>query len=115
MASQQEKTIAMWLHLSQFAGVLIPFAGLIIPIVLWAMNKDKMPYVNREGYVFFNALISYIIYGVICAILMLVLIGIVLAIILGVIAIVEVIRAAMRTNRGEPARNYLLAINFFKI
>jgi uncharacterized Tic20 family protein len=32
---QQTRQWAMFLHLSQFAGYIIPLAGLVVPIIIW--------------------------------------------------------------------------------
>src|SRR5688500_13514948 len=67
---------AMFIHLSQFMGFLIPFAGLIVPIVLWQIKKTDLPGVDAHGKVVTNWIISEVIYGIISFVLVFVLIGI---------------------------------------
>jgi uncharacterized Tic20 family protein len=52
----------MLLHLSQLLASFLPVIGLAAPIVLWIINKDKEPLVNRHGKIVMNWLISVIIY-----------------------------------------------------
>ncbi|MDR0327753.1 MAG: DUF4870 domain-containing protein, partial [Planctomycetaceae bacterium] len=42
-------TYCMLLHLSQLLNCIIPFAGIVVPIVLWAINKDKSTEVDQHG------------------------------------------------------------------
>ncbi|MDR1053473.1 MAG: DUF4870 domain-containing protein [Planctomycetaceae bacterium] len=55
-------TYCMLLHLSQLLASFLPVIGLAAPIVLWIINKDKEPLVNRHGKIVMNWLISVIIY-----------------------------------------------------
>lgn len=61
--SQEDRTYAMLLHLSQFTGYLIPFAGLLVPLVMWLMKKDTNPYIDAHGKVVFNWILSALIWG----------------------------------------------------
>ena len=36
-----EPTFSMLLHLSSFMGMAVPFAGIVLPIVMWATNKNE--------------------------------------------------------------------------
>jgi len=49
-----EKTFCMSMHLSQFAGCIVPLAGLILPVVMWATNKDQSPMIDQHGRNIFN-------------------------------------------------------------
>ena len=40
---------AMWIHFSQFAGILIPFAGLIVPVILWQAKRGEFPDLDPHG------------------------------------------------------------------
>src|SRR5690554_5154232 len=44
-----ENSYLMLMHLSQFAGVLIPLAGFIVPVLMWIVNKDENARVDRHG------------------------------------------------------------------
>ncbi len=36
-----ERTLAAWTHLSGLSGYLIPFGGIVVPIVIWIAKKDS--------------------------------------------------------------------------
>ncbi|RUO53071.1 hypothetical protein CWI69_08580 [Pseudidiomarina halophila] len=112
--SQEDRTYAMLLHLSQFTGYLIPFAGLLVPLVMWLMKKDTNPYIDAHGKVVFNWILSALIWGVIGVILSFVVIGIFLLIALAICHIIFAIVGAIRANDGI-VRNYPLTIKFFKV
>ena len=39
----------MLMHLSQFSNFFIPFGGIVIPIVMWYVNKDEYVEVDQHG------------------------------------------------------------------
>lgn len=110
---QSDVTTAVFLHLSSFLGWLTFGVGLVIPILLWALNKDRSWFIDRHGVAYLNKLISYLIYGVVCGVLTFVLIGWLLLIPLIIVEIVATILAALAANRGE-LYEYPLAIRFMK-
>ncbi len=65
----------MLLHFSLLAGFLVPFAGLIAPIVIWQIKKDELPAIDAHGKVVVNWMISAFIYAIACSILAIVIIG----------------------------------------
>ncbi len=110
---RKTRQMAMFLHLSMLAGFIIPFAGLLVPILTWQMKKDELPLIDAHGKNAVNWIISGLIYTVICLVLSFLLIGIPLSIALGVVSIVFPIMAAIKGNNGE-VWTYPLAISFFK-
>lgn len=112
--NNEERTYAMLLHLSQFLGYLIPFAGFIAPLVMWMLKKDESAYIDAHGKVVFNWIISAFIWGIIGAILTLVLVGVFILIALAICHIVFAIVGAIRANDGI-VQNYPLTIKFFTI
>ncbi len=104
---------SMLMHLSQFAGYLIPMAGLILPIVMWVTNKDKSPVIDQHGKNILNWMISLVIYVIVSFILMFVLIGIVTLIGVLICSIVFTIMGAVKANNGEIYK-YPMSITFLK-
>lgn len=106
-------TYCMLMHLSQFAGIIIPFGGIALPIVMWATNKDKSPTVDQHGKNILNWMISFYIYASISAILILLLVGIFTLIALCFMTIIFAIIGAVKANNKE-FYSYPLSISFFK-
>ncbi len=106
-------TFLLLLHLSQLAGFIIPYAGLVLPLVMWLTNKDDFPEVDRHGKMIVNWMISLTIYLIGASVLMLLLIGIPLLIILGLLALIFPIIGGVNANNGILWR-YPLSIEFLK-
>ncbi len=95
------KTWAMILHLSVFAGYVIPFAGLIAPIVIWQIKKAEFPELDAHGKEVTNFLISMIVYSMVAGLLVLVFVGIFLLMALAVMGIVFPIIGAINASSGK--------------
>lgn len=106
-----EKQWAMLCHLSCFSGWIIPFGNLVAPIVIWQMKKDTMPFVDQHGKEAVNFQITMFIATIVAALSTLVIIGIVLLPALLIFQLVVIIKAALKSNEGEPYR-YPLTIRF---
>ena len=110
----EKNTYLMLMHLSQFAGICIPYAGFILPVLMWLAHREESPEIDRHGKVILNWMISTLIYSVILFILIFVLIGILGFIILILLEIVFVIIGAVNANNGVLWK-YPLSIPFFKV
>ncbi len=104
---------AMILHLSQYAGYLVPFAGLICPILIWQHMKDDVPGLDEHGKNIANWMLSLFIYGIVSGLLTFVLIGFIPAFALVIMALVFPLIGAMKANDGIAWR-YPTAIRFFQ-
>ncbi|NLZ95181.1 MAG: DUF4870 domain-containing protein [Bacteroidales bacterium] len=100
----------MLMHLSLFVSLFTLFVGLIIPIILWVINKENSAEVDRHGKNILNLILSFAIYGVALTITIL---GIPLLLVLLVILIVVIIKASVKASNGEYWE-YPLTIKFFK-
>lgn len=104
---------SLLLHLSQLSGLMIPFGGLVVPILIWQLKKEELPDLDEHGKVVANWLISRFLYGLICILLCLILIGLPLLLILILLGILFPIIGGVKANRGEVWR-YPLSITFLK-
>lgn len=107
------KTYCALMHLSQFAGFLVPGAGLILPIVMWATNKDEYPEVNRHGKNILNWMLSFAIYFTLTFLLSFIIIGFIIFPVLILLDVIFVVLAAVKAGDGQYWR-YPLSITFFK-
>jgi Uncharacterized protein conserved in bacteria len=85
-----EDTYCTMLHLAQFAHIIFPGGGYVLPIIMWATNKEQSKMIDEHGKHVLNWLISELIYMVV-----LILVGVVLFFIL--------FAAVMAISEGEAA------------
>jgi uncharacterized protein len=110
---QQTRQWAMFLHLSQLAGFIVPFGGLIVPIIIWQIKKAELPGIDVHGKNVINWIISAVIYGIVSFILIFVVVGIPLLVALAVVGIVFPIIGGIKASNGEVWK-YPLTISFIK-
>ncbi len=104
---------SMLLHLGLLAGYAVPFAGLIVPIVIWQMKKDELPALDAHGKNAVNWLISLLIYLFAAGLLCLVFIGILILPVVVALSVIFPIIAAVKANNGELWK-YPMSITFLK-
>lgn len=110
---KDERTWGMLCHISAFAGFIIPFGGILAPLIIWLIKKDEMAFVNDQGKEAINFQITVFIAAIVCFILMFIGIGIILIFALAIYAIIMIIIAAMKANDGVYYR-YPYALRLIK-
>jgi len=113
LVTSEQRQMGMFLHLSQLAGLIVPFGGIILPVVLWQTQKDKMPALDAHGKMVVKWMISALIYGAVSVVLMLVLVGFLTIFAVAILHIVFPIIGAIKANNGE-LWEYPLTIKFLK-
>jgi len=110
---KETNTWAMILHLSVLSGLVVPMAGLAVPIIIYVLKKDSIPGLQPHGYVVFNWMISAVIYAIVSMILMIVGIGFLLLAALALVSLIFPIIGGVKASEGE-IWPYPLSIKFFK-
>lgn len=101
-------------HLSQMLTYVTGFGGLLVPLIIWLTQKDKVEQMDEHGKAIVNFQLSMIIYVIICIPLILLLgLGILGFIVIGVISFVFPIINAIKANNGEMP-SYPLSIKFIQ-
>lgn len=113
LQTAEERQMGLFLHLSQLANVVMFPIGIVLPIILWQTQKDKMPALEAHGKMVANWMISSVIYGIVSFILVFILIGIPMLIALAIVGIVFPIVGAIKANNGE-LWDYPITIKFLK-
>lgn len=94
-------TYCMLIHLSQLSSIVVPGLGFVMPVVMWAANKDRHERIDRHGKVTINWLFSLFIYSLICGVLTFIFIGVIGFMILGLLNLVFAVIAAVKANNDE--------------
>ncbi len=106
-------TSAMLCHLCTFAGLIIPFGGILGPLIMWQIKKDVDPFINRHGIAAVNFHLSMAIYYFVSFLLAFIFIGFFFLIILAITDLILTIIASIKASNGEEYK-YPLAIPFIK-
>jgi uncharacterized protein len=106
-ASQDEKNMGMLCHL---LGIFTSFLG---PLLLWLIQKDKMPFVDYHGKEALNFQITVAIAYVVAGMSVMCFIGVVLLPAVGLADLVLGIMACVATSRGEYYK-YPLCLRLLK-
>ena len=114
LQTSDEKQMGLFLHLSGLAFALIFPLGIVLPILLWQTQKDKMPALDAHGKMVTNWMISATIYGVISFVLMFVLVGFLTGAAVWLMAIIFPIIGALKANNEGELWEYPLTIKFLK-
>ena len=107
------KSFTILMHLSVFAGMIIPMGGIVLPLVMWLTNKEKSDLIDAHGKNIMNWMISSFIYAIASVILMIVGIGFLMIIALVILSLIFTIMGAVKASNGEVFK-YPLAIEFIK-
>ena len=113
LVTSEQRQMGMFLHLSGLAFALVFPLGIVLPIVLWQTQKDKMPALDEHGKMVVNWMISATIYGVVSFVLMFVLIGFLTGLGVWLMALIFPIIGGVKANNGEFWQ-YPLTIKFLK-
>jgi len=109
---KENNQLLVFTHLSQLLDFITGIGGLLVPLVLWAVNKDKIKDMDKHGRSVINFRISMFLY-ILIAVHMIFLfgLGILFLLVIGVFYLVFPILNAIRANNGEEP-NYPLTISF---
>lgn len=109
---REDRQLIVITHLSQLVTLVLGFGSLIIPLIIWMMNKEKVYEMDAHGKNILNFQISLLIYSLICIPLIFLLgLGLLGLIVLGVISIIFPIINAIKASNGEIPK-YPLSLNF---
>ena len=109
---KEDRQLLVITHLCQLLTALTGFGGLIVPLIIWVTQKDKVYQMDEHGKRIINFQLSLIISAIVCIPLIFLFgIGIVFLIILGVISLVYPILNAIKTSNDELP-TYPLSLNF---
>lgn len=114
LQTADEKQMGLILHLSGLAFALVFPLGIVLPIILWQTQKDKMPALDVHGKMVTNWMISATIYAAVSFVLMFVLVGFLTGLAVWLMAIIFPIIGALKANNEGEMWQYPLTIKFLK-
>ncbi|MFC0604867.1 DUF4870 domain-containing protein [Winogradskyella pulchriflava] len=107
-----DNQLIMITHLAQLLTYITGFGGLIVPLIIWATQKNNVDGMDAHGKSILNFQLSIIIYSILSIPLILVFgLGILTLILIGILAFVMPIINAIKASNGELP-SYPLSLNF---
>lgn len=101
-------------HLTQLLDYVTGFGGLVVPLILWLTQRDRVEEMDEHGKAILNFQISILIYAIISIPLILAFgLGILMLIVVAIVAFIFPIVNAVKASRGELP-NYPFSINIIK-
>lgn len=104
---------AMWCHLGAYAGFIVPFGGLIAPVLLWIMGRERYAFADRHGSEAVNFRISITLYYILALALSIILVGLLLLPVIMLFDLIMPIIGAVKAHSGEEFR-YPLTLRFIR-
>jgi uncharacterized Tic20 family protein len=102
--NKEERTWAMFAHLSAFVGHFIPFGHIFGPLIIWMIKKPNMPFAADQAKEALNFQITMTIAFLAAAALCLIAIGFLLLPVVWLFDIIFTIVAAVKANDGVTYR-----------
>jgi uncharacterized Tic20 family protein len=101
--SPEERTLAAITHLSGLSGYIIPFGGIIVPIIIWMVKSESrvISTIAKQA-ILLNLIVFLLVIAGIVLLFTLILIPAVIVgwVVLGLAAIVLPIVGALKANQG---------------
>lgn len=105
--TSDQKTYALFMHLSLLATHFIPFALVIAPLIMWQIKKSDSPYLDDQGREVVNFQLSLFLYSLAIIPLAIITLGaaaVILVPAVYILGIVGMIKGAIAANKGEYFR-----------
>ncbi|WP_369994370.1 DUF4870 domain-containing protein [Winogradskyella sp.] len=107
-----DNQLIMITHLAQLLTYITGFGGLIVPLIIWATQKENVDGMDAHGKSILNFQLSIIVYSIISIPLIFLFgLGILTLILIGILAFVMPIINAIKAGNGELP-SYPLSLNF---
>ncbi|WP_298494785.1 DUF4870 domain-containing protein [uncultured Algibacter sp.] len=99
---RQDKQLLVITHLSQLITLVTGFGSLLLPLVLWLTQKEKVYQMDTHGKNIINFQLSLILWCIICVPLILFFgLGLLGFLVLGIVSFIFPIINAIKASRGE--------------
>lgn len=112
ISMRKDNQLLVITHLCQLLTCVTGFGGLIVPLILWLTQKDRVQDMNAHGKAIINFQLSIIVFSIISIPLIILFgLGVILLILIGIFALIFPIINAIRASNGELP-SYPLSLNF---
>lgn len=107
------RNYSMLMHFAQLLCFVLPVFGWAVPLAMWLIKKDD-EYIDQQGRIVCNWILSSLLYTLIGIVLAFILIGFLWLFALFILSIIFIIMGGIRAKDGE-IRNYPMSIPFLTV
>lgn len=112
--TESNQQLLVLMHLSQLLNLVTGLGGLIVPLIIWVTQKDKVTHMDKQGKEVVNFQISMILFAFIAIPCILLFgLGILMLIAIGIFNLIMPIIGGIKASNGEFFE-YPFKINFIK-
>lgn len=111
---RKDNQLVVVTHICQLLTFVTGFGGLIVPLILWLTQKDKVENIDEHGRAILNFQVSLIIYSIISIPLIFILVGFVMLGLIAILGIVFPIINAVNASNGREIY-YPLSLPLFGV
>ncbi|WP_397363002.1 DUF4870 domain-containing protein [Olleya sp. R77988] len=109
---KSDRQLLVLTHLSQLVTLVLGFGSLILPLILWLTQKDKVYQMDAHGKSIVNFQISLVVLYIVCIPLILLFgLGFLGWFVLGLVSVIYPVINAIKVSNGENPE-YPLSFNF---
>lgn len=101
---QRQRIWCMLCHLSALLGYLVPFAHVLVPLIIWVSRRNAIPGVDDAGRESLNFQLTVSLFGLIGVMLSAVFVGLVMLFVLVVFHVSMTLFATLQAQRGKQVR-----------
>jgi len=108
-----QRGMALMTHLSGLSGYIIPLGGVLVPIIIWYVNKESaiISSIAKQAILLNVVAFASIFVAIICIVSVILLpVGILLILVVGAAAIVLPIVGALKANAGTYFRYPVIGV-----
>ena len=98
---RKDNQLVVVTHICQLLTFVTGFGGLIVPLILWLTQKEKVENMDEHGRAILNFQVSLIIYSIISIPLTFILVGFVMLGLIAILGIVFPIVNAVNASNGK--------------
>ncbi len=113
MTPHEERNWSMFTHFSAFAGLVIPFGNILVPLFIWQLKKNESELIDKQGKAAVNFQITMTMAMIISTLMIFFVIGLPLFFILLFLDVALIIVATVKSARGEDYR-YPFSLNLLR-
>lgn len=99
--SSDERTWAILVHASAFAGFFVPFGNILAPLVVWLIKREESQFVDANGKQALNFQMTWTVLLVFALFSLLVGVGLILVPIVALAWVILVVLATVRASENE--------------